>query len=122
MDISSLLMIKKIEDIQEKNIFDKINKIRLSLSGTLEEFRAFKKKNLYNLLIDFGIKIKYNKNKVEIMGNIEHILCSNDIENETQFELLLRDMINSEENTYLTVLYEKILNNVEISVGDIFYN
>jgi DNA repair exonuclease SbcCD nuclease subunit len=75
------------------------NKIRITLSGTSEDFKTFRKSKKYKNLVNDGVKIVY---KSEVMKN-----TSISTKHES-FKLILDRLINKENNSYVTSLYTEL--------------
>lgn len=88
-----------IADISKKNIeISELDKLRLTIKGNFEEFKAFKKSNKYKDLIDKGVKIVYRKEKIQAKNKV--VKCS--------FEEILESLVNSENNPDLLTAYNYI--------------
>jgi DNA repair exonuclease SbcCD nuclease subunit len=124
---------KKIiyKNIDELNNFDitktnnnSIDDIKLSISGDYEQYKAFKKTKKYKELEDNGIKVVFKSKKKEILEKTNFIKNINDMitnEDETHFNIILKNIIDNEKNPYLLQTYEYIINNNIIDTSDIIY-
>jgi DNA repair exonuclease SbcCD nuclease subunit len=74
-------------------------KIRITLTGTYEEFKVFRKSKKYKELIKQNIKIIY---KPKNLGECHHTTSEN-------FYEILYGIIQSEENEHLTQLYNQLI-------------
>ena len=96
---------EQMEDFKipiKKNILDKI---KLSINGTYEEFNSFKKSKKYKDLINNDIKISFRlKNQLKQNNDI-----LNDIsKTEHNFLDILKNIITNENNKYLDTIYEEL--------------
>jgi len=97
----------KIEDINIVHIADLVRdylKLKLSLSGTVEQFKAFKKTSVYK-------EIKKQSNvKIVFKPNVPDNLPDNTIKQQS-FTDVLHELIISENNKHLYNIYDLIINN-----------
>ena len=101
------IMYIKIEDVNIVQISDLVRdnyKIKLSLSGTVEQFKAFKKTSIYKDIT------KHQTVKIVFKQNLPDNLSDNIIEHRS-FNDVLHQLIVSENNKYLYKIYELIINN-----------
>jgi hypothetical protein len=99
--------IEKIDEIKETKTNDKI---KITVSGVYDEFKAFKKTKKYKDLVQSGAKVVFKAKKGE-----------NTIETkETDFHKILYALVLKEKNTTLYKLFEQVVNNKIINEDDIF--
>jgi DNA repair exonuclease SbcCD nuclease subunit len=107
--------LKKVIDFEIPETKDKI---MLSISGVnIEEFKAFKKSKKYKELQQAGIKVKFNQKKSDILTEVN----KEAITEGSDFNDILLALINKEKNSYLTSVYEFIINKKRVNPDDIFY-
>ena len=90
---------------------DKKDQIKLTVKGDISDFKTFKKSDKYKNILEKGIKIVFKPKevkKVEISKNKEML-----------FDEILKDLVMSENNEELYVLYEKIVNDRDL--GEIIF-
>tara|TARA_B110000259_G_scaffold186394_1_gene237500 strand:+ start:3817 stop:6345 length:2529 start_codon:yes stop_codon:yes gene_type:complete len=94
------------------------DKIKLTLSGDHDEFKAFKKTKKYKNLLEENIKIvfKPKKTKKVISDNYEMLNTEN-----TDFKSILNSIIVKNKDPYLFQAYELIINNKETSIDDVIF-
>lgn len=92
------------------------DKIKITVSGVYDEFKAFKKSKKYNELIKSGAKVVFKAKKVKEEEKVE----TSSFE-ERDFTKILYDLILDSKNIQLFQQYEMIINNKIISEGDIFF-
>jgi DNA repair exonuclease SbcCD nuclease subunit len=78
------------------------NKIKITLSGTSEEFKTFRKSRKYKELVDQGVKIVY-KNKI--------MLSDKTITRNETFQTILNRLVKEENNPEVYELYTDIFSN-----------
>jgi DNA repair exonuclease SbcCD nuclease subunit len=93
------------------------DKVKITVSGVYDEFKAFKKSKKYNELIKSGVKIVFKAKKVKEEEKVD--LTRSDEEND--FTKILYDLVLECKNTQLLQQYEMIINNKIISDRDIFF-
>jgi DNA repair exonuclease SbcCD nuclease subunit len=99
--------IEKIEDVKEIKTNDKV---KMSITGNYDEFKAFKKTKKYKDLVQSGVKVVFKTKKTE-----------NSIQTtETDFHKILHSLVLGEQNTTLYRLFEQVVNNKIINEDDIF--
>ena len=103
-----------IEKVENMEIKDHNEKVKISISGSYDEFKAFKKTKKYKDLIKKGTKVVFKAKKVKDIDNSIP-------EDYTDFRKNLQALVGSEKNPFLTQAYELIINNNNISYNDIFY-
>jgi DNA repair exonuclease SbcCD nuclease subunit len=91
---------------------DSKDKIKISISGIYEEFKAFKKTEKYKNLIEKGVKVVFKPKKIEIKAQKEykHIVAD-----ETNFSNILNKIIINTKDSYLVQAYEIVVNNKQIN-------
>lgn len=90
-----------IDKIDDMNI-DLSDKVKISISGTNEEFKSFKKSQKYKELIKDGVKVVFKS------------LCTikSDVDNDNiLFDDVLYDLIAKEDDKYIISFYNKIILN-----------
>lgn len=111
---------KKIVYMDVQNIDEYVqkptkDKVKLTVSGTYEEFKAVKKTRKYKELIKKGLKIVFKPKKIDKLKKVEKDFQTDD----TNFNLVLKSLVDREKNPYLLQSYEKIINNKKIEIADI---
>jgi len=118
---------KKIIYMDTENILDYKNekkegcdKVKITLQGDYEEFKALKKTKKYQDIIKSGTKIvfKIKKNKGELEEKLTQLVQK---EEYSDFTKILNILIQKEKNEYLHELYELVVNNRVISEKDIIF-
>ena len=79
-----------VEELENYEVKDGKDKIRLTVSGTYEQFKVFKKSKKYKELNNSGIKIVYKSKKIEEIKS-----DSND------FYKVIKELVDKEQNEYL---------------------
>ena len=100
---------KKFDDLKlEKKNTDNI---KITIQGTNEEFKSIKKSKKYKELQNQGFKIVFKDKKVDNIAISQEINC-NDIKKvgESNFEKILFELVNKENNNILIEDYNYIIN------------
>jgi DNA repair exonuclease SbcCD nuclease subunit len=91
-----------VEELEDYEIKDGKDKIRLTVSGTYEQFKVFKKSKKYKNLVDKGIKIVYKDKRV----------AKNDIKIESNdFYDIIKKLVYEERNGYLLSDFNYVIEN-----------
>ena len=121
MDIDSVVdYVIPVEDEIEEHLRDKI---KITVTGLYDEFKAFKKTNKYKEIINYGIKIVF---KPKIETDDENSKDSNENADKLQnniynFNSILTDLIMDQKNPYLIQAYDLIVNNNKMQMDDIMF-
>jgi len=116
-----------VEDIDnyepEKINEEKINdKIKVTVSGVYEDFKALKKTKKYKDLVKKGVKIVFKPKKIKEKLNIGDI--SDDfIDEDGSVKLMdiLQSKVNCTKNEYVVQAYELVVNGKDIDTNDIMF-
>lgn len=109
MDIDNLDQYKIDENSKDK--------IKISISGIYDEFKAFKKTKKYKNLIEKGVKVVFKPKKIEIKAQKEY---KHIVSNETNFSNILNKIIINTKDSYLVQAYEMVVNNKQVNEEIIF--
>ncbi len=100
-----------VKDIQNYTINNNSDKLKISISGEYEEFKSIKKTKKYKELINKGLKVTFKVKKTE--KKIKNDLLNKVIEDTkdlNNFQEILKNIVDSNNNSYLTDVYEIIMN------------
>jgi hypothetical protein len=110
MDISN------IDTYNQTSLLESDDKIKLTISGVYDEFKAFKKSGKYKELIDNGVKVVFKPKKLKKeQENIQENVDSSD------FKSILSNIIANQKNTFLMEVYELVVNNNQINQEDVMF-
>ena len=104
--------VKDIDTYDQKPTEDKV---KLTVSGSYEEFKAVKKTKKYKELVKKGLKIVFKPKKIDRVEKLDKDFKTDD----TNFNNILKLLIDKEKNPYLLQSYEKIINDKKIEIADI---
>lgn len=96
-----------------------LDKIKITLSGNYDEFKAFKKTKKYKDLLKGGSKVVFKPKRIEQKESIEKHKV-NPID-ESDFLKILDCLVKQEKNIHLYQIYEQVINEKNISIDDIFF-
>lgn len=105
-----------IENVDDYKVPETKDKIKITVSGGYEQFKALKKTNKYKKLVKDGVKVVFKAKKIEHKKEI-----SEKIVNETAFSTILHEIVNQKKNSYLYETYELVVNNKKVSNKDVVY-
>lgn len=101
----------KMDDIDNYEIKDTSDKIKITLSGNHDEFKALKKSEKYKEMIDKGLKVVFKPTKEK---KLEQQL-------EGDFIEILDTLVNNKKDVYLLQAYDLIVNNRVTKTDDIMF-
>ena len=105
-----------VENVDDYELPDTEDKIKITVSGVYDQFKALKKTKKYKKLVKDGIKVVFKAKKIEHEKEV-----SENIVNETAFTTILSEIVNQEKNSYLYETYELVVNNKQVSSKDVVY-
>ena len=105
-----------VESVDDYKVLDTQDKIKITVSGSYEQFKALKKTKKYKKIIEDGIKVVFKAKKIEHKEDVP-----DKIVNETVFSTILSEIINNQKDSYLFQTYELVVNNKQIKSDDILY-
>lgn len=105
-----------IENIEDYTAPESDDKIKITVSGSYDQFKSLKKTQKYKKLIDKGLKVVFKSKKIDHKEDIPETVV-----NETAFSTILSEIINKKKDNYLYETYELVVNNKEINNKDIMY-
>jgi DNA repair exonuclease SbcCD nuclease subunit len=131
-EVDLLLPRKKIvymdvEDIDDYKVPETEDKIKVTLSGNYDQFKALKKTKKYKKLLEQGIKVifkpkKLKKKKIKLDDNGKEIEVVDEIQsNATDFTTILGSIINDQKDPYLVQAYELIINGKQMVLDDVMF-
>lgn len=104
-----------ISDLSKYNKPDTEDKVRLTVSGTYEQFKAAKKTSTYKNLLNDGVKVVF---KPEERSTIVSQNVSNDI---TDFSRILNTIVLGKKDEFLLQVYENVIHGKQIKIDDVFF-
>ena len=120
-EIDLLLPRKKIvymdvENVDDYELPDTEDKIKITVSGVYDQFKALKKTKKYKKLVKEGVKVVFKAKKIEHEQKL-----SESIVDETAFSTILSEIVNQQKDSYLYETYELVVNNHTITHTDVLY-
>lgn len=112
-----------IESINDIKPIENEDKVKISISGLYDEFKAFKKTKKYKELISSGTKVVFKPKKIKYEDHEKKDEKEQPIQSveETDFIKILQSLINNDKNNYLYQVYELVVNNKNINEEDILF-
>lgn len=105
-----------IDNIKDFVIPSTQDKIRITLNGSSDDFKAIKKTKKFKSLIDQGIKVVFKTDNKQIDDNG---VSSNN--KSSDFNIILTEIINAEKNVFLLQAYDLVAYNRKTETDDIFF-
>jgi DNA repair exonuclease SbcCD nuclease subunit len=101
------IVYKDIEDLDNYKIKKTEDQIKISVSGTIESFKSFKKSKKYKEILDNGVKVVFKPKKIEKINteDLNESVVSDDI----HFKNILLELLNKDKNKFLIDIYNEIL-------------
>lgn len=109
-----------VQSMEDYKSPESADKIKISISGVYDEFKAFKKTKKYKELVKKGTKIVFKPKKIKQEKIDEE---PDDVKpvHENDFNLILSSLVNKEKDPYLHQIFELIVNNRETNHEDILF-
>lgn len=105
-----------VAEIEAYKSVDTEDKIRITVSGSYEQFKALKKTKKYKDLITDGLKIVFRPEKITEKDIAEKVDKS-----ECDFPTILNTIIMNQKNTYLLQAYDLVVNQKSTYTEDSFF-
>ena len=106
-----------VDNIDDYELPETDDKIKITVSGSYDQFKALKKTKKYKKLIKDGVKVVFKAKKIEHEQKL-----SENIVNETAFSTILGEIVNQQKDSYLYQTYELIVNNNNtVTYKDVIY-
>lgn len=112
------IVYKDITDMDDYNPDKSADKVKITVSGVYDEFKAFKKTKKYKELVKSGTKVVFKAKKSDIKKEREQI----DEIDETDFNKILYTLVKSEKNSELYKAHELVVNNKDVSKEYIIFS
>ena len=109
-----------VEDVENYKVVETKDKIKVSVSGVYEQFKAFKKTKKYKNLVEKGVKVTFKPKKIEekISKEKQEEVINN---GSSDFVNILNNLVENDKNVFLTEIFELVVNNKEINSSDIMF-
>jgi DNA repair exonuclease SbcCD nuclease subunit len=92
------------------------DKVKITISGVYDEFKAFKKTKKYRELVKTGTKVVFKPKKVTKEEKEKEPEV-----NETDFTKILNALVMNEKNSFLYQAYELVVNSKTISADEVLF-
>jgi DNA repair exonuclease SbcCD nuclease subunit len=111
------IVYKEVEDMEEyEPPAESKDKIKVTITGNYEQFKAFKKTKKYKNLIKKGAKIVFKPKKLKTDKK-----SLPEMEQESDFRVILAKLVNHEKDVYLFQVHENVVNGKNISEDDVMF-
>ena len=95
---------------------ESVDEVKLTITGSHDEFKALKKTEKYKTLIESGVKVVFKSEKIRNSDSDEK-----KSEESSNFGDVLLELVQKEKDSLLTQTYELIVNNKNLSEDDVFF-
>lgn len=110
-----------VDALDEYKVPDTEDKIKVTVSGVYDQFKALKKTQKYKELLDKGVKVVFKPKKLEKKENILEDGTDTPELTATDFQDILSSIINDQKNPYLIQAYELVVNNRKMGYDDVMF-
>lgn len=118
----------EVSEMEDFKIPESQDKIKLTLSGCYEEFKAFKKTKKYKEIVNTGTKVVFKPKKIKQKKKDnddpiepEDQKAEDAVQDATNFSSILSNLIHLEKNPALYEVYEMIINDKIVDEDDVLY-
>lgn len=101
------IIYKDVEDLETYKVKKTEDQVKISVSGSVEEFKSFKKSKKYRELLESGAKVVFKPKRIELEEKKHEDESSDDM----HFNKVLLDLVLKEKNKGLVEVYEEIMKN-----------
>jgi len=106
-----------IEDMENYEEPESADKVKITISGVYDQFKAFKKTKKYKELIKKGTRVVFKPKKLQT----EATGAPPEVEQESDFKVILSTLVNQQKDPYLYQVHEYIVNGKNISEDDVIF-
>ena len=117
-----------VEELENFNLEKTKDKLKITISGSYEEFKTLKKTKKYKEITNDGVQIVFKTKKKEMQKMKDHIeeqlenqKTNNNISDGTNFMKILDESIKKEKNPYLFETFEYVINDRNVEHDDVIY-
>jgi len=112
------IIYKDVETMDEYDVPETEDKIKITVSGDYDGFKAFKKTKKYKELVKTGTRVVFKPKKVKKKDKEAALAAPID---ESNFTTILSSLVNAQSDTYLYQAHELVVNNKKISPEEVFF-
>ena len=115
-----------VDDLESYNLAKTEDKIKLTVSGSYEEFKTIKKTKKYKEIIKDGVQVVFKTKRKELQRINEDLnerieKQKNDDQGTSNFLNILNEMVNNDKNPFLFQAFELIVNDRKVDHKDVIY-
>jgi DNA repair exonuclease SbcCD nuclease subunit len=106
---------------------ESVDKIKITLSGSYDQFKALKKTKKYKKMLEKGLKVVFKPKKLKRtkketgQDGKETDVIDEVTTNNTEFSTILQTIVNNEKDPYLFQAYELVVNGKKMNTEDVFF-
>jgi len=117
-----------VDELETFNITETKDKIKITVSGTYEEFKTIKKTPKYKEIVKDGVQVVFKTKKKELKrmkddldNKIEEQKNNEETNRSSNFLSILDDIVKNEKNPFLFETFEYVINDRKVDHKDIIY-
>ena len=111
-----------VEDLDKYEGGSTEDKVRITVSGDYDQFKAAKKTGAYKKLVEKGVKVVFKAKKSKKAGSkLTDSSQDPDTASSTDFAAILESMVLGRKDKYLVQAYDLVVNNKETSLEDVMF-
>jgi DNA repair exonuclease SbcCD nuclease subunit len=116
-----------VEDVDEYKVPETEDKLKVTLSGNYDQFKALKKTKKYKNLLEKGVKVvfkpkKLKKKKTKVGEDGKEVEVVDEVQSSgTDFKTILNSIVNDQRDPYLVQAFELIVNGKEMGLDDVMF-
>lgn len=95
-----------VKDKIEIPIIKEGEKVRMTISGKQDEFKAFKKSEKYKKLVDKGVKVVFRPDKIDTLCSSSSVYSNC---NSSDFDLILKKLVDDANSKYVFDAYQSVI-------------
>jgi hypothetical protein len=98
------IIYKDVEDLETYKVKKTEDQVKISVSGSVEEFKSFKKSKKYKELLDSGAKVVFKPKRIELKKKYE-----DDVNDDMNFRKVLLALVMKDDDRRLIEVYDEIM-------------
>ena len=109
-----------VDDVDSFKIPNSDDKLRVTVSGNYDQFKALKKTKKYKQMLEKGIKVvfKPDKQSGDVLSDAESTVLEIST---TDFSIVLQSIVMDQKDPYVLQAYDLIIGGKRTMVQDIFF-
>jgi len=108
-----------VDDLDDYTLPDTDDKIKLTISGEYEQFKALKKTKKYKNLVETGVKVVFKQKKAEVKKKVDSLKA--DVIEGIDFQDILDKLVTEQADPFLYQTYQLIIHGNEVETDSIMF-